>query len=87
MLNAANPANGFVSKWSPFASRYLDNDGRWFFLASEHENYLKWKEQPKQTSENDFDTDNIKFKSKMRFGVWPKEWRGTYCNITSNPRS
>jgi len=85
MGNFANAENGFVKQWNIIPSRYLDS-GRWFGLSTDHDNKMYWKTQPKQTSEPDFDTDNIKYKSKMRFGVWGNEYRGTYGNIIGNDR-
>lgn len=85
-LNLANPGNGFVNGWSVDSLRYLDTD-RWFALSNDHDNGFYWKEQPKQTNKMDFDTDNTKYKSKMRFGVWAYEYQGTYGNIIGNPRA
>lgn len=86
MLNMANPQHGFVDGWNVHALRYLDDD-RWFALSNEHDNGFYWKEQPKQTRDVDFDTDNIKYKSKMRFGVWAYEYAGTFGNITGVSQS
>lgn len=84
-LNVANPENGFTKTFNIVPSRYLET-GRWFGLSDDHDNGFYWKEQPKQTSEDDFDTDNVKYKAKMRFGVWGNEHRGTYGNIIGNDR-
>lgn len=86
MLNMANPANGFTGGWTVHALRNLDDD-RWFALSNEHDNGFYWKEQPKQTRDIDFDTDNIKYKSKMRFGVWAYEYAGTFGNIINVSQS
>ena len=88
MLNLANPKNGFVGSWSVIESRYLDDD-RWFFNASSVDEGpgFYWKEQPKQTSEVEFDTDNVKYKAKQRFNVWAYEYRGVYGNIDGVARS
>lgn len=87
MLNLGNPKNGFVGGWSVIESRYMDDD-RWFFLADVDEGPgFYWKEQPKQTSKVDFDTDNIRYKSKQRFNVWAYEYRGVWGNITGHARS
>ena len=82
--NFANPENGFVSKWSALPSRFMDSDSGAFFLrAKEHDMKWYWKEQPKQTSETEFDTDNVKYKAKMRYGMWADEWRGIFGNSGS----
>ena len=82
--NFANPENGFVGQWSALPSRFMDSDSGAFFLrAKEHDMKWYWKEQPKQTSEVEFDTDNIKYKSKMRYGMWADEWRGIFGNSGS----
>lgn len=86
MLNFANPGNGFVKGWTAQESRFLES-GRWFMLSKDHDNTMYWKEQPKQTSKDDFDTDNVRYKSKMRLAVWAGEHRGTYGNIIGNDRS
>ncbi len=88
MLNFANPSSGFVGGWSVIESRFLDDD-RWFFNASgvdEGPGFF-WKDQPKQSSMTDFDTDSIKYKAKQRFNVWAYEYRGVFGNITGNTRS
>jgi len=87
MLNVANPSNGFYDGWSVIESRFMDDD-RWFFVASGVEDGpgFFWKDQPKQTSEVEFDTDAIKYKAKQRFNVWAYEYRGVYGNITGNAR-
>jgi len=88
MLNMANPKNGFVGSWGVTESRYMDDD-RWFFNARSVDEGpgFYWKEQPKQTSETDFDTDNVKYKAKQRFNVWAYEYRGVYGNIATNARA
>ena len=79
LRNSINPENGFVPSWSILTSRYIGTDA-WFLRAAEHDLKWYWKEQPKQTSEREFDTDNLKYKAKMRFGIWADEWRGIYGN-------
>lgn len=88
MQNLANPSNGFVKGWNVIESRYMDDD-RWFFNASgvDEGPGFYWKEQPKQTSETEFDTDNVKYKAKQRFNVWAYEYRGVYGNIDGVARS
>ena len=87
MLNLANPANGFVGSWNVVESVYLDDD-RWGFFADIDEGPgFYWKEQPKQSSKVDFDTDSIRYKAKQRFNVWAYEYRGTFMNITGVSRS
>ncbi len=82
--NFANPENGFVPTWSILSSRFLNAGGAatpaFYLRAKEHDLKWYWKEQPKQTSEVEFDTDNIKYKSKMRYGIWADEWRGIFGN-------
>lgn len=77
--NFGNPENGFVPNWTVLASRFLDADP-WFLRSAEHDLKWYWKEQPKQSSETEFDTDNIKYKAKMRYGIWADNWRGIYGN-------
>lgn len=79
--NIANPANGFVTGWQIIPSRFLSGDGRWFMASDQCDAGFYWKEQPKQTSEQEFDTDNIKYKSKMRFGVWIDEYAHIWGNV------
>jgi hypothetical protein len=40
-----------------------------------------WKEQPRQDSEREFDTGNLKYKATMRYGAWCDEYRGVYGNL------
>jgi hypothetical protein len=87
MLNFSNPSNGFVKGWSVVESRFMDDD-RWFFTAEVDEGPgFYWKDQPKQTSEVEFDTDAVKYKAKQRFNVWAYEYRGVYGNISGNARA
>ena len=81
-----NSANGFVKPWTPVVLRYLDDD-RWFLMAPEHDNKLRWKEQPEQKSFYDFDHRTTRYSSVMRFGVWAYEYKATYGNITGVARS
>lgn len=82
--NFANPENGFVNRWSTLTSRFMDsNSGAFFLRAKEHDMKWYWKQQPKQTSETEFDTDNVKYKSKMRYGIWSDDWRGVFGNAGS----
>ena len=86
MLNLANPSNGFYDGWNVVESRFLDDD-RWFMTAAVDDGPgFYWKEQPKQSSETEFDTDAVKYKAKQRFNVWAYEYRGVYGNITGNAR-
>lgn len=78
--NFANPENGFVAKWSAMPSRFLSSSN-WFLRAKEHDMKWYWKSQPNQTSEVEFDTDNTKYKSKMRYGIWADEYRGIFGNF------
>lgn len=78
--NFANPANGFVDRWSVFSSRFLSGDN-WFLRSAEHDIGWYWKEQPTQKNTVDFDTDSTKYKSKMRFGTWCNDYRGIYGNF------
>ena len=88
MMNLSNPSNGFVKGWNVIESRYMDDD-RWFLNATSVDEGpgFYWKEQPKQTSEVEFDTDNVKYKAKQRFNVWSYEYRGVYGNIDGNSRT
>lgn len=79
LRNFGNSENGFVAQWSTLSSRFIGSDA-WFLRAGEHDLKWYWKEQPKQTSEREFDTDNLKYKAKMRYGIWADEWRGIYGN-------
>ena len=87
MLNIGNSENGFVKPWSIFASRFLESDARWFMLPKSPDINFLWKEKPTQTSEVEFDTDNIKFKSKQRFTVFCNEYRDIYGSIPGNDRA
>lgn len=87
MLSVAAPSNGFYGGWSVTESRFMDDD-RWFMTADGVDDGpgFYWKEQPKQTSETEFDTDAVKYKAKQRFNVWAYEYRGVYGNISGNAR-
>ena len=78
LRNTMNPENGFVARWTPLVSRFITANN-WYLRAAEHDMKWYWKEQPKQDSEVDFDTDSIKYKSKMRYGIWTDDYRAVYA--------
>lgn len=78
-LNMVNSANGGVSKYSIFVSRYLDA-GRWFLKAPEHEMYLMWKRAPKQESWFDKNTHNTIYQTRFRYVPFVEDYRGIYGN-------
>jgi hypothetical protein len=79
-LNFAKPENGFVGSWQPQVTRWIDPD-KWFMLSDNHDMGFYWKEQPRQDSEREFDTGNLKYKATMRYGAWCDEYRGVYGNL------
>ena len=82
LRNTMNPENGFVPKWSPLVSRYITSNN-WYLRAAEHDMKWYWKEQPKQSSKVDFDTDSTRYKAKMRYGIWTDDYRAIYAGKVS----
>ena len=58
---------------------YLTDDNSWW-LRTDAENGMCWfdREQTEFTEDNDFDTDNMKYKAYMRFVPGWSDWRGLY---------
>ena len=61
------------------------------YREGEAEKWFNEKQKSPQTmgydSEVEFDTDNIKFKSKQRFTVFCNEYRDVYGNIPGNDQT
>ncbi len=76
--NDINPAKDerleFV-EWS-----YLTDADTWFILCDEHELNWFWRVMPDHYSDNDFDTDDAKFKSRARWKRWWSIPWGTYAS-------
>ena len=58
---------------------YLTDDDAWW-LKTDAENGMCWfdREMTEFSEDNDFDTDNMKYKSYMRFVPGWSDWRGLY---------
>lgn len=70
--NAVNPAKGRLpySVWN-----YLTDPDAWFILCDAHEVNFFWRRKIEFVQDNDFDTENAKYKSTMRFSRgWSMPW-------------
>jgi hypothetical protein len=74
--NSVNPANKIVP-W--MKSSYLDDPDAWF-LTTDVMNGLVfyWRRKPAFTRDNDFDSENAKFKTVFRMSVGWDDPRGVY---------
>jgi hypothetical protein len=59
---------------------YLTGDTPWFALCDKQYHHLKflWRKKPDMDYDDDFDTDALKQKSKMRFAAFPANWLGVW---------
>jgi hypothetical protein len=59
---------------------YTTSQGAWFMLADKQYHYLKvfMRQAPKDTFDDDFDTDAIKQKVTMRMSAGATDWLGTW---------
>jgi len=70
--NAVNPAKGRL----PYmVYNWLTDADAWFILCEDHEMNFFWRRRVEFGKDNDFDTENAKFKSTMRFSTgWSIPW-------------
>ena len=66
--NAINPAMGFVE---PIVNHFMTDADMWIILCDEHELNWFWRVRPDHMQDNDFDTDDAKFKVRTR---WSRGW-------------
>ena len=66
--NAINPAMGFVE---PVVNHFMTDSNMWIILCDEHELNWFWRIKPDHMQDNDFDTDDAKFKVRAR---WSNGW-------------
>ena len=59
---------------------YLTSDTAWFAVCAKDQHQLKfmWRKKPDMDYDDDFDTDALKQKSKMRFAAGASHWLGTW---------
>jgi phage major head subunit gpT-like protein len=70
--NAINPAKG---RMPYMVYNWLTDPDAWFILCEDHELNFLWRRKIDFTKDNDFDTENARFKSTMRFSVgWSIPW-------------
>ena len=70
--NAINPVKGSaVFSQAPLVVRYLTSTKAWFIEAEDHEMWHIDGMKPKFGSENDFDTDDFRYKLKA---MWTSGW-------------
>jgi len=75
-FNAINPAKGLM----PFTvNHYLTDSDAWFIKTDVPEGMVfYWRRRPAFTKDNDFDSDNGKYKSTFRFSVGWDDYRGIF---------
>jgi len=74
--NNINPVNDLDMKHMVW--HYLTNTKNWFILGDTHFVNFYWRMRPSFDSAMDFDTNDAKFKSTMRFDVGHSDWRGVF---------
>lgn len=78
--SAENAINPLYNRLNLIVWDYLTDADAWFLLAAKPEHKLKffWRIRPTFASDDDFDTGNARFKSRMRFDCGWSDWRGVY---------
>ena len=73
--NDINPAKGILS---PIMNHYFTDSDAWFILCDDHAVNMFIRRQPDFEKENDFDTEDAKFKATARWSTGFSDWRGFY---------
>jgi hypothetical protein len=72
-----NEVNALLEKDIQYTvNHYLTDTDSWFLLADEHKINFFWRRKPEFFKGNDFDTQDAKFQSAMRFSVGFSDFRG-----------
>ncbi|TAL13925.1 hypothetical protein EPN95_04530 [Patescibacteria group bacterium] len=70
--NAVNPGK---SRLPYMVYHWLTDPDAWFILCEDHELNFFWRRRPDFERDNDFDTENARFKATMRFiASWSLPW-------------
>lgn len=75
--NAINPAKGALPG-GIIVNHYLTDTDAWFILCDTHEVNFFWRRKPAFEQDNDFDTEDAKFKATARWSNGFSEWRGIF---------
>lgn len=76
--NAINPAKGIFPE-GYLVNPYLTDPDAWFILTDAPQGLVfYWRRKPEFTKDNDFDSDNGKFKSTYRCIQGWDDWRGVF---------
>jgi phage major head subunit gpT-like protein len=74
--NAINPAMNLMP-WT--VNHYLTDTDAWFIITDVPNGLIfYWRRRPEFTRDNDFDTENAKFKTTMRFSAKWDDFRGIF---------
>lgn len=64
--NTVNPGKGRL----PYmVYHWLTDPDAWFIISEDHELNFVWRRRPEFTRDNDFDTENARFKATMRYDM------------------
>tara|TARA_Y100000310_G_scaffold157246_1_gene156620 strand:- start:3978 stop:4874 length:897 start_codon:yes stop_codon:yes gene_type:complete len=73
--NAINPASGIL----PFTvNNFLTDTDAWFIQCDRHQMNFFWRRRPDFDRDNDFETDNLRFKVTSRWSRGFSHWAGMY---------
>ena len=76
---ASNAINALTNRGiTPVVYPYLTNPKAWFLLDRDHAINFFWRRRPDFESDNDFDTEDYKWKGTMRFSNGWSDWRGIF---------
>jgi phage major head subunit gpT-like protein len=74
--NAINPAQGSLKL---IVNPFLTDPDAWFIITDVPDSLIwYWRRRPALSKDNDFDSDNAKWKSTFRSSVGWDDWRGVY---------
>lgn len=73
--NAINPFNGIVEM---VVNHYLTDTDAWWLLCDDHLVNFFFRKRPDFEQDNEFDTDDAKFKARARWVTGWTDWRGIY---------
>jgi len=73
--NANDQFNPAKASLQPVVNHFLTDPDAWFIECTEHYMYWFWRIKPDHYKDNDFDTDDAKFKVRARWGRgWTMPW-------------
>jgi len=75
--NTINPAMGMLNVE---VNHFLTDPDAWYIQCDEHFAWWFWRRKPEFGRDNDFETDNLRFKTTSRWSNGFSDWYGWYAS-------